>query len=128
MDMRLLIRRLLGGITNPNSIIKGFYRSFINREFSRLFTPTRMEHLFQKASRISDTCLSKGHCQKCGCYIKELIFSDKDCSCRSFMVYIRYSKGISSQLYISSISSLLSTINALDFSKIKELRIDEHYS
>lgn len=62
--------------------IQGYYRSFIDKEYSRLFDQDSIRKLFYKAAKIDSSCLYRKRCLKCGCSIEELIFSDKECECK----------------------------------------------
>lgn len=83
----------LKNVSNPKNwryTIQGYYRSFIAREYEKLYSEGSLDKALQAAADCPE-CLANEECAECFCSFKELALSDKICPRHE-----RRKKGISS--------------------------------
>lgn len=59
-------------------IVQSKYRAFINKEYNRIYSDTKLNNMLYAAATCSE-CYLNGSCLECGCDFKEMITSDKPC-------------------------------------------------
>jgi hypothetical protein len=65
-------------IKNIPYIIEGYYKSLIRKEYQKYFGKDNIDDLLFKVSQCGD-CYQNGNCIKCGCPMKEMLYSSKSC-------------------------------------------------